>query len=428
MINLRSAEILSVGTELLLGDIVNTDAAFIARRLAALGINQYHQGVVGDNQERLEETLKMSLTRSDLVILTGGLGPTYDDLTKETAAKLMGRSMYLHEESLERLIARMAKRGVEITDNNRKQALMPEGAVIFRNDYGTAPGLAIEDETAGKIIIMLPGPPRECEPMFREQVEPYLKKFSSRIFYSKIVNIFGMGESKVESALKDEMICSRNPTVAPYAKDGEVQLRVTASGSNEAECAILCDEEIEKIKATEVGKFIYGIDAGSLEEALVKELTSRNLKIACAESCTGGYVAKRITNVSGASSVLDGSIITYANRVKEQFVGVSHETLEVHGAVSEETAIEMARGVRKLFGADVGVSTTGVAGPSGGTEKKPVGRVYVGVSTDKYEEVRELNIGNGFQTREYVRYVSASNALDLARRVLISEDLKQSKE
>lgn len=420
MIKINSAEVLSVGTELLLGDIVNTDAAYIARRLAALGINQYFQGVVGDNPTRLEAELRSALERSDLVILTGGLGPTYDDLTKETAARLMGRSMYMHEESLDRMMARFEKRGITMTENNKKQALMPEGAIVFKNDYGTAPGLAIEDENKGKIIIMLPGPPRECEPMFHEQVEPYLKKFSDRIFYSKTVNIFGMGESRVESILKEEMLGATNPTVAPYAKDGEVQLRVTASGKDEAECAELCDKEIEKIRATEVGKCIYGVDAGSLEEVLVKELLLRGMKIAAAESCTGGYVAKRITNVSGSSSVLDGSIVTYANRVKEKFTEVSHETLEAHGAVSPETALEMARGVRKLFDADIGISTTGIAGPTGGTPDKPVGLVYVGVSCDGYEEVRRLNIGNGLQTREYVRYVSASNALDLARVALLS--------
>lgn len=415
MIKIQSAEILSVGTELLLGDIVNTDAAYISRRLAALGINQYRQGVIGDNPDRLAKELSAALERSDLVIMTGGLGPTYDDLTKETAARLMGRSMYMHEESLSRMMARFEKRGITMTDNNKKQALMPEGAIVFKNDYGTAPGLAMEDEAAGKIVIMLPGPPRECEPMFSEQVEPYLRRFSDRIFLSKTVNIFGMGESRVESILREEMLGAENPTVAPYAKDGEVQLRVTADGKNEAECAALCDAEIEKIKATEVGGFIYGVDAGSLEEALVKELAARGMRIASAESCTGGYVSKRITNVSGSSEVLDGSIVTYANRIKEKFVGVSHETLEKFGAVSEQTAIEMARGVRKLFDADIGISTTGVAGPTGGTPEKPVGRVYVGVSMDGYEEVRELNIGNGLQTREYVRYVSASHALDLAR-------------
>ena len=418
MIKINSAEILCVGTELLLGDIVNTDAAYLSRRLAGLGINQYYQGVVGDNPARLEGALKLALSRSDLVILTGGLGPTYDDLTKETAAKLMGRAMFMHEESLERMIARMNRYGAPITENNKKQALMPEGAVVFKNDYGTAPGLAIEDEVQGKIIILLPGPPRELEPMFAEQVEPYLKKFSDHVLLSKTVNIFGMGESRVETILRDMMLASKNPTIAPYAKDGEVQLRVTAAGKSEAECAALCDEAIAKIRESEVGSVIYGVDAGSLEQALVEALIAKKLTVACAESCTGGYVAKRITNVSGASEVLEGSIVTYANRIKEKFVGVSHETLEAHGAVSKETAIEMARGVRKLFDADVGISTTGIAGPTGGTPDKPVGTVFVAVSCDGGEEVRELHIGNGLQPREYVRYVSASNALDLARRMI----------
>ena len=349
--------------------------------------------------------------------MTGGLGPTYDDLTKETAAELMGRSMYMHEESLKRMEERFKNRGLTMTENNKKQALMPEGAVVFKNNYGTAPGLAIEDEEKGKIIIMLPGPPRELEPMFNEEVVPYLKKFSDKVFFSKTVNIFGMGESAVETVLKDIMLTNQNPTLAPYAKDGEVLLRVTASGENEAECAAMCDSMIEKIRETEVGKYIYGVDIGSLEAALVEKLLRQGKTIASAESCTGGYVSKRITNVSGSSSILDGSIVTYANRVKEEFVGVSHETLEKYGAVSPQTAIEMARGVRKLFGADVGISTTGVAGPTGGTPEKPVGRVYVGVSCDSYEEVRELNLGEK-ATREYIRYVSASNALDLARKAL----------
>ncbi len=418
MIKIEKSEILSVGTELLLGDIINTDAAHIARGLAALGINLYYQGVVGDNPGRLEEALTLALGRADLVILTGGLGPTYDDLTKETAARLMGRSMYMHGESLKRMEKRFANRGLTMTENNKKQALMPEGAVVFKNDYGTAPGLAIEDEEKGKIIIMLPGPPRELEPMFNEEVVPYLKRFSDKVFFSKTVNIFGMGESKVETVLKDLMLESKNPTLAPYAKDGEVLLRVTAAGKTEAECEKLCDGMIEKIRKTEVGAFIYGIDAGSLEAALVNELINRKMTVASAESCTGGYVSKRITNVSGSSAVLDGSIVTYANRIKEQFVKVSHETLEKLGAVSPETAIQMARGVRELFGADVGISTTGIAGPGGGTPEKPVGRVYVAVSCGTHEEVRELNLGEN-ATREYIRFVSASNALDLARRAIL---------
>lgn len=413
MIKIEKSEILSVGTELLLGDIVNTDAAYLARRLAALGINMYHQAVVGDNPERLTEALTLALSRSDLIILTGGLGPTYDDLTKETAASLMGRKMYLHEESLDRMIARFRSRGREITENNKKQAYMPEGAVVFKNDYGTAPGLAIEDEENGKIIILLPGPPRELEPMFREQVEPYLKKFSEKIFFSKNINILGMGESKVEDVLRELMLSSENPTLAPYAKEGEVMLRVTASAMTEEEAEALCDGMIEKVKATEVSEYIYGIDAYPIETALVRELIKKGLTVAAAESCTGGLTAKRITDVSGASAVLHGSIVTYANRIKEQFVGVPHEVLEAHGAVSREVAEAMAKGVRELFASDIGIAATGIAGPDGGSEEKPVGTVYIAVSSEAYEDVIRLNIGSS-ATRDYIRQVSATNLLNLA--------------
>ena len=412
---LNTAEILCVGTELLLGDIVNTDAAFISRRLAALGINQYSQSVVGDNPERLKSALSLAISRSDLVILTGGLGPTYDDLTKETAAELMSRKLFMHEESLERLRARIERAGHEMTENNKKQALIPEGSVVFRNDYGTAPGMAIEDLEKGKIVILLPGPPRECEPMFVEQAEPYLKKFSDHELVSKCLNIFGMGESKVESILHDMMTGWTNPTVAPYAKDGEVLLRVTAAGKNDAECAALCDKAIAEIMKTPVGEYVYGVGIGSLEAALVKVLTEKRLHVASAESCTGGLISQRVTAISGASAVLDGSIVTYANDIKERFCNVSRETLKAHGAVSYETAIEMARGVRKLMGADIGVSATGIAGPTGGTPEKPVGTVFVGVSSDWYEDVRELHVGGGHADRAYVRWVSASNALDMAR-------------
>ncbi len=415
---IRSAEIISVGTELLLGDIVNTDAAFISKRLAALGIPQYHQSVVGDNSARLRELLKTALERSSLVILTGGLGPTYDDLTKETAAELMGRKLECHAESLERIIARANAFGFKMTENNKKQALIPEGSTVFKNDFGTAPGMAIEDFENERIVILLPGPPRECEPLFQNEVEPYLKKFTESLILSHTINIFGIGESNVETILRDIMTSSTNPTLAPYAKDGEVQLRVTASGKTEAECEALCKAMLERVRSSEVGKYIYGIDAESLEAALVKRLRETSKHIAAAESCTGGYVAKRITNVSGSSEVLDGSIVTYANRIKEQFVNVSRETLTNYGAVSSQTALEMARGVRKLFGADIGISTTGIAGPGGGTPEKPVGTVFTAVSTEDFEEVRELHIGRGMATREYVRYVSASNALHLALKAL----------
>ena len=415
---LKTAAILSVGTELLLGDIVNTDAAFISRRLAALGINQYYQSVVGDNPERLSKVLSGLLEVCDLVIMTGGLGPTYDDLTKETAAALFGRKLLLHEESLRRIEARLSKYGRVMSENNKKQAMLPEGAVVFKNNYGTAPGMAIEDEERGKTVILLPGPPRECEPMFTEEVEPYLRSFADHILVSRTINIFGMGESRVEEILREIMVSSLNPTLAPYAKEGEVQLRVTASAPTEAEGLAMCDAMIAKVRETEVGGYIYGIDAGSIERELVHELISRGLHIAAAESCTGGLCAKRLTDIPGSSEILDGSIVTYANRIKEQFVNVSHETLAAHGAVSRETALEMAAGVRALFASDIGISTTGIAGPGGGTPEKPVGTVFVAVSYKDKCVHRELHIGAGTSERSYIRHISASNALELALRLV----------
>ncbi len=411
MIEIKSSEIISVGTELLLGNIVNTDAAYISQRLAALGIPLFHQSTVGDNSARLEAELNAALLRSDLIILTGGLGPTFDDLTKETAARLMNRSMYMHEESLERMKARLNRYGFTMTENNKKQAMMPEGAVVFKNNYGTAPGLAIEDEDNGKILIMLPGPPRELEPMFREEVEPYLRKFSDKVFYSDSVHIFGMGESKVETVLKPLMTESQNPTLAPYAKTGEVLLRITASGKDEEECKALCGGMLDKIMQTEVAPYVYAVNGGSLEETLVRLLQREKKKISFAESCTGGLCVKRITDVSGASEVIEGSIVTYANRIKEEFVSVSEKTIESETEVSSQAALEMARGVRKLFSSDIGVSTTGYAGPTGGSEEKPVGTVFVGISAQDCENVLELHIGNGLAKRDYVRYVAASNAI-----------------
>ncbi len=411
---ITTAEILCVGTELLIGDIVNTNGAYISKALAEMGISQYHQSVVGDNPARLTEALSEALSRSDLVITSGGLGPTYDDLTKETAAKLMGRKMHMHDESLEAIKTYFEKTGRVMTPNNEKQALVPEGSVVFKNLNGTAPGIAIEDFTRGKIIVMLPGPPRELEPMFKDEVMPYLMKFTSFVMLSRNINIFGLGESSVETILKGLMKESLNPTVAPYVNTGEVRLRVTARSETRKECEKLCDDMIEKIEATEVGKYIYGIDADSLERALLSKLCEKNLTIASAESCTGGLIAKRITDLSGSSEVYLGSIVSYANEVKENLLGVPHEILEAHGAVSEETALCMARSAREKLGADIALSTTGIAGPTGGTPDKPVGLVYIAVSSKRGERVKKLNIAPGRNVRDYVRYLAASNALYLA--------------
>ena len=410
---IKSAEILCVGTELLLGDIVNTNATFISQRLAELGISVFRHTAVGDNPARLKAALADALLHADLVITSGGLGPTYDDLTKETVAEYFGAPMELDAHSLERIEGYFKRVGRVMTDNNRKQAMMPRGAVIFDNDYGTAPSLAISGgENDSKTVIMLPGPPSELVPIFREKIIPYLRERSDRVLVSRNVHIFGMGESMVESKIEDIMKNSTNPTVAPYCKEGEVRLRVTASAESEAKAREMCDEVIEKISATEVGEYIYGVDIDSLERAVVEFLRERGLTLALAESCTGGLVAKRITDVSGCSDVFMGSCVTYANEAKMRVLGVNAETLEKYGAVSAETAREMAKGARERIGSDVAVSLTGIAGPGGGTAEKPVGTVYLGISTKNGEEVRKLSLSS-MRSREYIRMVSASNAFDM---------------
>jgi nicotinamide-nucleotide amidase len=429
-----TAEILCVGTELLLGSITNTNAAFLSRELAHIGIFTYYQSVVGDNPERLKENLRLSLSRADIVMITGGLGPTYDDLTKETVAELFGLEMHMHEDSLEHLKKIFAQFSREMTPNNQKQAMMPEGCTVFPNNYGTAPGLAVESPqtpagTAGapfqkgaKTVIMLPGPPREMEPMYREEVKPFLlKKQNNIILVSRSVNIFGLGESQVEHILGEYMKSQQNPTVAPYAGTGEVELRVTASGTDEAGCENLIAPAIDKIKA-EIGDYIYGIDAKSLQNAVVQKLLEKNLTLASAESCTGGLIGKRITEVAGCSGVYPGGVIAYDNSVKISQLNVSEETLRKYGAVSEQTALEMCRGAAEALNADIGVSTTGIAGPGGGTEAKPVGLVYVGVycKNKKIHKAVKLNLSRRMykDEREMIRHAAASHALHEILRIL----------
>lgn len=410
------AEILCVGTELLLGDIVNTNAAFIARELAGLGIDVYNQSVVGDNPERLKESLELAFQRNDMVIMTGGLGPTYDDLTKETVAELFGKKMVLHQASMERIEAFFQHYSRTMTDNNRKQAYMPEDAAVFPNENGTAPGLAVEQ--GGKIAILLPGPPREMTPMFLDSVVPYLERFSGSTLYSTNIHLFGIGESQVETILKEMMVSFQNPTIAPYAKEGEVRLRVTASAKSKEEAKAMADPVVEKIEEI-LGEYIYGIDVGDLQTALVKALRKKKKKVAFAESCTGGYLSKRLTEVPGASAVFDCGVCSYANEIKELVLGVRAQTLAEHGAVSEETAREMAEGVRKLSGAEIGVSTTGIAGPDGGSEGKPVGLVYVGIATERGCEAFALHLSRGYkEEREYIRYLAGSHAFSLCIKAL----------
>ncbi len=413
MKEIKTAEILCVGTELLLGDIVNTNASFLSKKLAELGISVYHQTVVGDNRARLKKALSNAAERADLIITSGGLGPTYDDLTKETTSEFFGRKLIRDESIVLSLEDYFSKNKKVMTENNKKQADIPEGGIVFENNYGTAPGVGIEDEEMGVTAIMLPGPPRELEPMFMEQVVPYLSKRSSSVLVSRNIHIFGMGESNVESILKSDMETSENPTIAPYCKEGEVRLRITAKAENKEKAYQLCNETISKIMETDVKNAVYGVDCDSIEGALVSALAKSGKTIATAESCTGGLIAKRITDISGSSKVFLGSCVTYANSAKERLIGVKGESLEAYGAVSEQVAVEMAKGVRLALGSDIAISTTGIAGPDGGTAEKPVGTVWVGISSEKGERAVLLQLPSG-RERSYIRTLAASNALHLA--------------
>ena len=411
-----NAEILCVGTELLLGDIVNTNAAYLSRELAALGIGCYYQSVVGDNATRLRESIKLALSRADMVITTGGLGPTYDDITKEIVAEYFGLEMELHQPSLDHIQAIFAKLGREYTKNNEKQAYMPKGATVLENARGTAPGVAVEG--SGKMVILLPGPPSEMTAMFQSQVKPFLLARTDQVLRSHTVHLFGIGESTVESILHDAMVEQTNPTIAPYAKMGEVQLRVTASAKNEEEAEVLLGPVVKEITDL-FPENVYGVDVVNMQTALAQRLLEKNTTIALAESCTGGMIAAQLTETPGVSKVLIGGVVSYSDASKTQMLGVSEDTLNTHGAVSRETALEMARGIKERAGAQIGLSVTGIAGPDGGTEEKPVGLVYMAAIGPWGEEVREMRLSRGLANeREFIRNYTCLNAMNLLLKLL----------
>lgn len=409
MSKLAVCELISVGTEILLGDILNTDAQFLSIELARLGISVIHQSTVGDNRERLLAQLKEAADRSDIIILSGGLGPTPDDLTKEVCCEFFGKKMFLHEPTVEKIKTYFSTKGMKMAQNNLKQAMFPKDCVIFPNDNGTAPGMAIEKD--GVHILVLPGPPRELKPMFRNCAVPYLMQFSDRIIVSHNIRTFGIGESLMAERVND-LFEAENPTVAPYAKDGEALLRVTAMARTKEEAENLCKPVINEIKSRLDG-FVYGVDYTCIEEAVIEKLKEKHMKVATAESCTGGLIAKRITDVPGASEVFDCGIISYANEIKHRVLGVSEDDLNKYGAVSEPVARQMAQGALKVSGADIAVSVTGIAGPDSDSTNKPVGLVYIGLADRDNVWVRELRTSR--KDRSYNRYVSASNALNMIR-------------
>ncbi|MCI8640139.1 MAG: competence/damage-inducible protein A [Coprococcus sp.] len=416
-------ELISVGTEILLGNIVNTNAAYLAEKCALLGCSLYHQTVVGDNEERLEAAVRQAMERSDVVILTGGLGPTKDDMTKEVVAKVFKRELRMDEHSKTRIQEFFDKIGSKkVTENNWKQALAPEGAIVIDNLNGTAPGLIIEDKEQGKRAILIPGPPGEMKPMFERDIAPYLNRLQPEGIYSHMVKLCGIGESQAETMVSDLMDAQTNPTLAPYAKTGEVHFRVTAKAENEAAAEELMRPMIEKLYRR-FGNAIYTIsEEETLEASIVALLKERKMTVTTAESCTGGLLAGRLMNVAGASDVYREGYITYADASKEKLLGVRHETLTKHGAVSEETASEMAFGAAKEAGADAALSVTGIAGPGGGTEDKPVGLVYIGCAVDGRVKVRRFQLtGNREKNRNY----AVVRALTFLREELLLEKAPQ---
>ncbi len=402
------AEIVAVGTELLMGQVLNTDAQYIARRLSELGVTLHRQVVVGDNPARIREAIHTAIGRADVVITTGGLGPTADDITKETCAEALGLPMERSPEAEKQVRGWFERNNYPMTENNLRQADFAKGAIILENHNGTAPACIVEKD--GKAVINLPGPPRELMPLFAESVAPYLARRSGAVIVSRYMRVFGMGESAVESRLHDMMENSLNPTVAPYCSTGEVQLRLTVRVAHESEAAALLDPTEREIRAR-LGNVVYAVTDDpeyTMEQALVKALCAAKKTMVTAESCTGGMIASKIVNVSGASDVFLEGCVTYSNAAKMRTLGVKAETLEKFDAVSRETALEMAEGARRRADADYAVSVTGLAGPGGGTPEKPVGTVWLGLATREGVQARLLQLhGN----RERIRTLAALNAM-----------------
>ena len=409
------AEIISVGTELLLGNITNTDARDISIMLSELGINVYYHTVVGDNPERLKDVVAIAKRRADIIITTGGLGPTCDDLTKQTLAEAFGLKLVYdaqEAETMRRYFQTRLHATRPITQNNYQQVYLPEGCTVFHNTCGTAPGCAFQAK--GIHVLMLPGPPRECMTMFRLSAMPYLQKLSGDEIISHNLHIFGMGESAVEDKLRDRMLQLQNPTLAPYAKDGEVRLRVTAKAPTAVQAEEMCRPVIDEVRAV-LGSLIYGVDTDTLENTAFGLLKQSGKTLAAAESCTGGLLAKRITDIPGASAVFLGSAVTYAAGAKTALVGVDPAVLTECGAVSEPVAQQMASGARRVFGSDIGIGITGLVGPDGDGSDTPVGTVYIAMDAEGTLFCRGVNLGTD---RQRGRTMAVHHAFDMVRRYL----------
>ena len=407
------AEIIAVGTELLLGNVANTDAQFLSEQLAAVGVDVLYHTAVGDNPARLEEVIAIARRRADLLIFTGGLGPTYDDLTKETVCRAFGLELVFHPEIVSEIrhyFDTVFRR--EMPACNLQQARLPEGCVIFHNPVGTAPGCLFEKD--GVTAVMLPGVPRECRYLTEHQLIPWLREKHGGVILSHDLRVFGLTEPQVQENLADIMDEAVNPSLAPYAKTGEVMLRLTAKADTAEECEELMAPLLWDVRSR-LGDCLYGVDVDSLEQRVLQLLRQRGLTLSAAESCTGGLIAKRITDLPGASASFLGGVVSYTNGVKARVLGVPEELLDKHGAVSEPVARAMAEGVRRLTGSDLAVSVTGVAGPDRDDRGNEVGTVFIGLAAPDGTAVRRLDLGTG---RDRVRTMAAHHAFDMLRRHL----------
>lgn len=385
------AAILSVGTELLFGEILNTNTKYLSQQLNELGIDVMYHYTVGDNPQRLAETINDALKNCDMILTTGGLGPTQDDMTKEIVTDVLHDKLILHEPILKALEAQFKKRNWNMTDNNRKQAYFPSRAVIFENSCGTAPGFALEEKN--KMIICMPGPPKEMQPMFSNQVRPFLEKERDGFLAFQMLRLFGIGESSLETVLLDLIDGQTDPTLATYAKQGEVTLRIASKRESREEAKAAVSEMAERVKE-KVGEYIYSMVGEDLYQVVGKTLLDKKITFSCAESCTGGLFAETMTKIPGISEVFDRGIVTYSNRAKIEELGVLKETLETFGAVSEQTAVEMAEGLQRATGSELCVSVTGIAGPGGAVKDKPVGLIYICVRYGEKTVCKELRTGN----------------------------------
>ncbi len=413
-------EIISVGTELLLGHVTNTDARDVSEALSKIGINVRYHTVVGDNPERLRQCVRAAKERADIIITTGGLGPTCDDLTKLITAEEFNLPLVEVQSEVEGLYDYI-KNSRRFTKNNLSQALLPEGCTVFHNTCGTAPGCAFEKD--GKTVVMLPGPPKECYAMLTQSAIPYLRKLGDGEIVSHSVRVFGIGESSVDDMFAEEMNAMTNPSMAPYAKECDCLVQITAKAATKEEAEAMIAPVREHVKAR-LGEYVYGEDVETVEESVMQLLHRTPMTFAAAESCTGGEIAKRFTDLPGASAFFLGGMVTYTNEAKAALLGIDPELIERNGAVSEIVAREMAERARARLGADIGLGVTGLAGPDGDGVHE-VGTVFVSMAVEGKTYVRELHLGT-HRTRSFIRRMAGNHAYDMMRRYLqgISIEMK----